>query len=63
MSSRNAYLSASERAVAPTLHRVLKDCAARIKNGETIDRVLDDGRIEIELAGFAARLSRSASRA
>ncbi len=29
MSSRNAYLSAGERAVAPTLHRVLADCAAR----------------------------------
>jgi pantoate--beta-alanine ligase len=30
LSSRNAYLSASERAAAPTLHRVLKDCAAKI---------------------------------
>src|SRR5207244_2435113 len=29
LSSRNAYLSASERAAAPTLHRVLKDCAGR----------------------------------
>ncbi len=30
LSSRNAYLSASERAVAPTLHRVLEDCSAKI---------------------------------
>src|SRR6185295_15029358 len=31
MSSRNAYLSATERAAAPTLHRVLQQCAARLK--------------------------------
>ena len=30
LSSRNAYLSASERAAAPALHRVLVDCAGRI---------------------------------
>lgn len=53
LSSRNVYLSAGERAVAPMLYRVLKDCAARIKNGEKIDRVLNVGRIEIDLAGFS----------
>ena len=52
LSSRNVYLSAGERAVAPMLYRVLKDCAARIKNGEKTDRVLNVGRIEIDLAGF-----------
>jgi len=52
LSSRNVYLSAGERAVAPMLYRVLKDCAARIKSGEKIDRVLNVGRIEIDLAGF-----------
>ena len=52
LSSRNVYLSAGERAVAPMLYRVLKDCATRIKNGEKIDRVLNVGRIEIDLAGF-----------
>jgi pantoate--beta-alanine ligase len=30
LSSRNAYLSATERAAAPALHRVLTDCAGRI---------------------------------
>jgi pantoate--beta-alanine ligase len=30
LSSRNAYLSASERAAASTLYRVLKDCSAKI---------------------------------
>jgi len=52
LSSRNVYLSAGERAVAPLLHRVLKDGATRIKSGEKVDRVLNVGRIEIDLAGF-----------
>ncbi|MGC1591486.1 MAG: pantoate--beta-alanine ligase [Pseudolabrys sp.] len=52
LSSRNVYLSATERAVAPMLYRVLNGCAARIKNGEKIDRVLNVGRIEFDLAGF-----------
>ena len=33
MSSRNAYLSAGERAAAPALYRVLKECAAQLKAG------------------------------
>jgi pantoate--beta-alanine ligase len=52
LSSRNAYLSASERAAAPALHRVLADCAGRIGNGELLARVLDEGGAEIERAGF-----------
>jgi len=52
LSSRNAYLSAGERAVAPMLYRVLKGCAVRIKNGEKLDHVLNVGRIEIDVAGF-----------
>ena len=52
LSSRNAYLSMAERAVAPMLYRVLKGCAARIKGGEKVDRVLNVGRIEIDVAGF-----------
>ena len=52
MSSRNAYLSASERAVAPTLHQVLKECASRIKDGQPIGAALADGRARIERAGF-----------
>jgi pantoate--beta-alanine ligase len=53
LSSRNAYLSADERAAAPTLHRVLKDCARRIAGGELPARVLDEGGASIERAGFA----------
>ena len=52
LSSRNAYLSASERAAAPTLHRTLADCAARIASGELPARVLDEGGIAIEHVGF-----------
>jgi pantoate--beta-alanine ligase len=53
LSSRNAYLSSAERAVAPMLYKVLKGCASRIKSGEKIDRVLNVGRIEVDLAGFS----------
>jgi pantoate--beta-alanine ligase len=53
LSSRNVYLSSAERAVAPMLYKVLKGCASRIKSGEKIDRVLNVGRIEMDLAGFA----------
>jgi pantoate--beta-alanine ligase len=53
LSSRNAYLSESERATAPTLHRVLKDCAQRIAGGALIAQVLDEGGAAIERAGFA----------
>jgi len=52
LSSRNAYLSTAERAVAPLLHRVLEECATRINSGENIERVLNVARIEIDLAGF-----------
>jgi pantoate--beta-alanine ligase len=52
LSSRNAYLSAAERTVAPVLHRVLEGCATRIKSGEKVDQVLSVGRIEVDVAGF-----------
>jgi pantoate--beta-alanine ligase len=52
LSSRNVYLTPAQRAAAPTLHRVLKDCARRIKTNETIARVLDEGGAAIEAAGF-----------
>jgi len=41
LSSRNSYLSASERAAAPALYRVLEDCAGKIRRGELTARVLD----------------------
>jgi pantoate--beta-alanine ligase len=53
LSSRNAYLSVAERALAPSLHRVLKECAAKISNGDPIEPTLEDGRGEIAALGFA----------
>ena len=52
LSSRNAYLSPEERAVAPTLHRVLMLCAGKIARGRPTATVLAEGREAIERAGF-----------
>ena len=53
LSSRNTYLDAKERAVAPSLYRVLSASAARIAAGEPIAKVVSEGAIELEAAGFA----------
>jgi pantoate--beta-alanine ligase len=53
LSSRNAYLSPAERALAPMLYRTLKESAARIAAGEAIARVMSEGWLAIEAAGFA----------
>ncbi|HKM88688.1 MAG TPA: pantoate--beta-alanine ligase [Xanthobacteraceae bacterium] len=53
LSSRNRYLSPGERAAAPTLHRVLAECAAKIAAGKPLAAVLDHGRAAITDAGFA----------
>jgi len=53
LSSRNLYLSPEERRVAPTLARVLKATAKRIKQDEPIEMILEEGRGDIARAGFA----------
>lgn len=53
LSSRNRYLTASERAAAPALYRVLLGSAAGITTGKPIANVLARGRAAIEAAGFA----------
>src|SRR6202050_5527443 len=53
LSSRNRYLSPAERAKAPALHRVLKECAAGIAAGKPLAGVLEQGRAAIAGAGFA----------
>jgi pantoate--beta-alanine ligase len=53
LSSRNVYLSPAERAVAPMLYRTLKESAARIAGREPIARVMSEGWLAIEAAGFA----------
>jgi len=53
MSSRNVYLSAEERSVAPVLHRTLRDCAARLRAGGRAAAVMRAGANAIGRAGFA----------
>jgi pantoate--beta-alanine ligase len=53
LSSRNVYLSELERGHAPVLYRTLLTCAARIKAGEPIEMVLEEGRRDITRAEFA----------
>ena len=53
LSSRNAYLSEAERAVAPALARVLNACAGRINRREPVEMVLEEGVAELRHAGFA----------
>jgi pantoate--beta-alanine ligase len=53
LSSRNAYLSPDDRKAAPTLYRVLKECAAAIAAGKASATVLERGREAINNAGFA----------
>jgi pantoate--beta-alanine ligase len=52
MSSRNVYLTPEQRAVAPILHRTMKDAVKRLRNGDDLETVMTDGTITIEDAGF-----------
>lgn len=52
MSSRNVYLSAEERRIAPTLYKAMKAGAARIRAGENIAAALAAGEEMIRSAGF-----------
>ena len=52
LSSRNAYLSGEERATAPTLYRVLRQCAVAIAAGNPIKTILAGGSRDIVRAGF-----------
>jgi pantoate--beta-alanine ligase len=53
LSSRNVYLSAQERAIAPALHRALTDSAAQIASGKPADAVLALARVALSGVGFA----------
>lgn len=52
LSSRNRYLSPSERQAAPTLYRALKECAGQVAAGAPFDAVLNYGQKEIARAGL-----------
>ncbi|MEM6383611.1 MAG: pantoate--beta-alanine ligase [Pseudomonadota bacterium] len=52
LSSRNAYLSADERAIAPMLHATLQRVRERLQSGEDVDRALTEGLERLTSAGF-----------
>jgi pantoate--beta-alanine ligase len=52
MSSRNAYLSAEERRIAPTLNRALMEVAAKVAARGDIGQVTDAARSNLTAAGF-----------
>ncbi len=52
MSSRNAYLSESERATAAMLPRVLQDAATQLAAGAAVDPVLASARARLQRAGI-----------
>ena len=52
LSSRNAYLSADERAAAPKLYEVLNIVAGRVSAGEALRDTLAQARNDLERAGF-----------
>ncbi|WP_019015772.1 pantoate--beta-alanine ligase [Elioraea tepidiphila] len=54
LSSRNAYLSASERAAAPALHRVLQRVAAGLRDGASMATLAPEAMRALVHAGFTA---------
>jgi len=54
MSSRNAYLDEAQRAIAPALHRILAELAARAKHGEALRALEAAGKQALIAAGFDA---------
>ena len=53
MSSRNVYLTAEQRGVAPELFRTMKQAATRLRAGDDLPAVLAGGIETIRRAGFA----------
>ncbi|HTV89116.1 MAG TPA: pantoate--beta-alanine ligase [Stellaceae bacterium] len=53
LSSRNVYLSPTERPVAPLLHRVMQQTAAALRTGTDAAAALDSGRAQLLATGFA----------
>ncbi|AQS46871.1 MULTISPECIES: pantoate--beta-alanine ligase [Thioclava] len=52
MSSRNVRLTARERALAPRLHKVMQEAAAKIRDGVPVEGALNDAKAELKEAGF-----------
>ncbi len=54
LSSRNAYLNSSERAIAPTLHGTISQVAEQVGRGGAPGEQADWGREQLVRAGFAS---------
>ena len=52
LSSRNAYLSADERKIAPLLHETIQQTAADLAQGRGADDAAEAARFKLEAAGF-----------
>jgi pantoate--beta-alanine ligase len=52
MSSRNAYLTAKQREMAPTLFQILRTSAKSIRQGRSVSRTLNDARRALTRGGF-----------
>lgn len=52
MSSRNGYLDEQQRAVAPTLHRVLAETADALASGEPFEPLKERAIGQLKVAGF-----------
>jgi pantoate--beta-alanine ligase len=54
MSSRNAYLTAEQRRIAPALHRAITRVAAAVADGRNVEEAAADGRSDLLRVGFDA---------
>ncbi|OOY15311.1 pantoate--beta-alanine ligase [Thioclava sp. DLFJ4-1] len=54
MSSRNVRLTEAERELAPRLHSVMQEAAAKIRDGVPVEGALNDAKTELKDAGFGA---------
>ena len=52
LSSRNGYLSAEQRQIAPTIYQSLKTAAQALQQGETLSQVLANIKATLTAAGF-----------
>ncbi len=53
LSSRNGYLNAEERNIAPALHRIMNKIASSVEQGERLfDELLENASEELRTAGF-----------
>ncbi len=52
LSSRNAYLTEEERAIAPQLHRILQSVAKAVAGGEDLDEVTQKALLKLKELGF-----------